>query len=188
MLRGGVGDVVVIVTLVIKKTVIAYISKRNNKAKRQLSHFDSLVDSSICSMGRVVLRRATPGDYDGVERISKDIYDGRDILPDFCFKYLEDLTRRAVVAELDGQIASIHTKAARHSLGNRSRVRKHARTHIPILKYYGNSLIVETRTNRKYFDLSIQELSISPTYVRDCVRVCVRVCIFNSRVLFHMCV
>ena len=57
----------------------------------------------------VVVRRATPGDYDGVLRISKDIYDGRDILPDVYFKYLEDPTRRAVVAELEGKIASIHT-------------------------------------------------------------------------------
>ena len=127
-------------------------------------------------MGRVVVRRATPGDYDGVVRISKDIYDGRDILPDVYFKYLEDPTRRAVVAELDGHIVSGHTKAGRHSLRNRYRVRKHARAHGPILKHYGNPVLVETRTNRIYFDLSIQALSISPTYVPDCLRVCVRVC------------
>ena len=48
MLRGGVWDVVVIVTFDIKKTVTAYISKRNNKANRQSSQFDSLVDTSLC--------------------------------------------------------------------------------------------------------------------------------------------
>ena len=53
-----------------------------------------------------MVRRATVDDYDGVVRISKGIYEGRDILPDMYFKCMANPAKNGVVAELDGEIVS----------------------------------------------------------------------------------
>ena len=67
------------------------------------------------SMDRVVVRRATPDDYDAIIRISEGIYDGYDYVPDIYFKCLEDPNRCMQVAEWNGKVVSIHTSANLHS-------------------------------------------------------------------------
>ncbi|KAI0239716.1 hypothetical protein LSAT2_009576 [Lamellibrachia satsuma] len=51
------------------------------------------------SMDRVVVRRATPDDYDVIVRLSEGLYNGYDYVPDIYFKCLEDPNRYMQVAE-----------------------------------------------------------------------------------------
>ena len=57
-------------------------------------------------MDKVVVRQATPSDFDDIVRISKDIYSGYDFLPGTYMKCLENPNRCAQVAEWNGEIVS----------------------------------------------------------------------------------
>ena len=61
-------------------------------------------------MDNLVVRPATSDDYDAIVRISKDIYEGYDYLPDIYFACIEDPNRCAQVAEWRGEIVSIRVQ------------------------------------------------------------------------------
>ena len=65
-------------------------------------------------MDRVVVRRATPDDYDAIVRLSEGLYEGYDYVPDIYFKCLEDPNRYMQVAEWNGKVVSMRTNTRRH--------------------------------------------------------------------------
>ena len=67
------------------------------------------------NMDRLVVRSATSDDYDCIVRISKDIYEGYDYLPDIYVACIEDPNRCAQVAVWGGEVVSIRMKTHRFS-------------------------------------------------------------------------
>ena len=66
-------------------------------------------------MDHLVVRSAASDDYDAIVRISKDIYEGYDYLPDIYVACIEDPNRCAQVAEWGGEVVSIRMQTHRFS-------------------------------------------------------------------------
>ena len=58
------------------------------------------------SLEEIIVRRATPDDYDGVMAISKGVYDGLDYLPQQYHELYQNKNSNFFVGEYKGQIVS----------------------------------------------------------------------------------
>ena len=59
------------------------------------------------------IREATPGDYEAVMAIDKNIYDGYDYLPKLYHSYMRDPRRISFVLEMDGKVVSMDQTVCR---------------------------------------------------------------------------
>ena len=62
-------------------------------------------ENSVAS--EMIFRVATPGDYNAVMDINRNIYDGFDYLPALYMKFVRDPNYRITLAELDGEVVAM---------------------------------------------------------------------------------